>query len=106
MICLNYRDCFGFPNLIDKTVIEPGKTEPKMKAHIQIKLFASLQRFTPASADNYAIEAGITIQNVLDQLDIPQEKAKLIFIDGIKADLNTALNGGERVGIFPPVGGG
>ncbi len=77
-----------------------------MKAHIQIKLFATLQRFTPAAADNYAIEAGITIQNVLEQLNIPQEKAKLIFIDGIKADLSTALNGGERVGIFPPVGGG
>jgi molybdopterin converting factor small subunit len=77
-----------------------------MKAQINIKLFASLQQFMPASADNYTIEAGVTIQRLLEMLEIPQGKAKLIFINGVKADLNTALNGGERVGIFPPVGGG
>ena len=77
-----------------------------MKAQINIKLFATLQQFMPASADSYTIEAGTTIQNLLDQLEIPQYKAKIIFINGVKADLSTALNGGERVGIFPPVGGG
>ena len=77
-----------------------------MKTQINIKLFATLQQFMPESADNYTIEVGTTIQRLLDQLDIPQEKAKLVFINGVKADLSTALNGGERVGIFPPVGGG
>jgi molybdopterin converting factor small subunit len=77
-----------------------------MKAQINLKLFATLQQFMPASADNYTIEAGVTIQRLLEQLEIPQGKARLIFINGVKADLNTALNGGERVGIFPPVGGG
>lgn len=77
-----------------------------MKTHIQIKLFATLQQFMPDSADHFPIEAGTTIQSLLDKLDIPSAKAKLIFIDGIKADLNKILNGGERVGIFPPVGGG
>ena len=77
-----------------------------MRTHIQLKLFATLQQFMPDSADNFTIEAGTTIQNLLDKLDIPPAKAKLIFIDGIKADMNQTLNGGERVGIFPPVGGG
>ena len=77
-----------------------------MKTQINLKLFATLQKFMPTSADNYTIEAGATIQRLLDELEIPQGKAKLIFINGVKADLNTALNGGERVGIFPPVGGG
>jgi len=77
-----------------------------MKTQINIKLFATLQQFMPVSADNFTIESGTTIQRLLDQLDIPQEKAKLVFINGVKADLSTALNGGERVGIFPPVGGG
>lgn len=74
--------------------------------HIHIKLFATLQRFRPSSADNYAIDPGITVGKLLEQLDIPGEKAKLIFIDGVKADLSSILTGGERVGIFPPVGGG
>jgi molybdopterin converting factor small subunit len=77
-----------------------------MESHIQIKLFATLQRFMPASAENYAIKTGTTIGTLLQQLDIPEDKAKLIFIDGIKVDLTTVLIGGERIGIFPPVGGG
>ena len=77
-----------------------------MKTHIQLKLFASLQKFTPSSADNYPIDAGQTIQSLIDNLNIPLEHAKLIFIDGVRSELTAQLNGGERVGIFPPVGGG
>jgi molybdopterin converting factor small subunit len=84
-----------------------------MKSHIQIRLFASLQKFMPASADNYAIEAGITVgallQHVgalLQQLDVPLDMIKLVFIDNVHAELTSILKGGERVGIFPPVGGG
>jgi molybdopterin synthase sulfur carrier subunit len=77
-----------------------------MKSHIQIKLFATLQRFMPTSAENYAIEPGITVRSLLQQLDIPEEKIKLVFIDGVRAEWTTILNGGERVGVFPPVGGG
>ena len=77
-----------------------------MKSYIQLKLFASLQPFNPPTGENYRIEPGISIRNLLEYLNIPQEKAKLIFIDGIKANLSSTLSGGERVGIFPPVGGG
>jgi molybdopterin converting factor small subunit len=77
-----------------------------MESHIQIKLFATLQSFMPASAGNYAIETGTTIRALLQQIDLPENKAKLIFIDGVKAELTTVLQGGERIGIFPPVGGG
>ena len=75
-------------------------------AHIHIKLFATLQRFRPSTADHYAIEPGISVRKLLEQLDIPEKKAKLIFIDGVKATLSSTLTGGERIGIFPPVGGG
>ena len=77
-----------------------------MKSHIQVKLFATLEPFTPPSGEKYRIDPGISIRSLLEQLNLPEEKAKLIFIDGIKANLSSTLNGGERVGIFPPVGGG
>ena len=77
-----------------------------MKSYIQIKLFASLQKFMPASAENYAIETGITVGALLQQLDIPQDLIKLVFVDNTRAELTSILKGGERVGIFPPVGGG
>ena len=77
-----------------------------MPAHIQIKLFATLQSFMPDSAENYAIEPGTTIGTLIQQLDLPEDKVKLIFINGVKAELTTVLKGGDRIGIFPPVGGG
>ena len=77
-----------------------------MESHIQIKLFASLQKFMPASAENYAIEAGITVGALLQQLEVPQDMIKLVFIDNVQAELTSTLKGGERIGIFPPVGGG
>jgi len=77
-----------------------------LKTHIQIKLFASLQELTPSPSDKYPIDKGATIDSLLEQLNVPREKAKLIFVNGVKVDLTTTLTGGERVGIFPPVGGG
>lgn len=77
-----------------------------MATHIKLKLYATLQEFLPPEGEDYPILSGLTVQELLDQLNLPSEKAKLIFIDGIKADLSARLIGGERVGIFPPVGGG
>ena len=74
--------------------------------HIQLKLYATLQVFTPPEGEDYPIAPGTTIRALLEKLNVPAEKAKLVFIDGAQADLYSALQGGERVGIFPPVGGG
>jgi len=76
------------------------------QAYITLKLFANLGKFTPEEADNYPISSGTSIRDIIDRLGIPEEKAKLIFINGIKGELDSTLNGGERIGIFPPVGGG
>ena len=76
------------------------------RSTIQLKLFAGLAPFTPDNADSVPIEAGVTVEGLLQQFDIPTAKAHLIFINGIKKNLQSILNGGERVGIFPPVAGG
>lgn len=75
-------------------------------ANIELRLFASLASKTPAEPLSYRIEPGISIACLLDQLKVSPQDAKLIFINGQRSDLNTNLHGGERVGIFPPVGGG
>jgi molybdopterin converting factor small subunit len=77
-----------------------------MQPRIQLKLYATLQALLPPEGEDYPISPGMTVQELLSRLDVPMDKAKLIFIDGRKADLLSRLNGGERVGIFPPVGGG
>lgn len=77
-----------------------------MTAHIQIKLYATLKNKTPDTADHYPIEPGITIEALMADLGVPVKDAKLVFIDGVRKGNESVLNGGERVGIFPPVGGG
>ena len=77
-----------------------------MQAYISIRLFASLNRFTPDAPDKYPVRPGTTVRDLMAQLSVPVREVKLIFVDGVKGDLASALNGGERVGIFPPVGGG
>lgn len=78
----------------------------QMKATIDLRLFATLGIHTPENASQFPIPGGITLGQLIDQLPLAAEDAKLIFVNGVRADLNHQLFGGERVGIFPPVGGG
>jgi sulfur-carrier protein len=77
-----------------------------MKTTIQIKLFASLGRYMPDNSDAFPIDPGVTVQDLASGLGVPLESARLIFVNGQKRDLAATLSGGERVAIFPPVGGG
>ena len=78
-----------------------------MPVTIEIKLFASLKKYLPAdSACRYPVEPGTPLSALLDQLRIPEDEVKLIFVNGVKKDESVLLNGGERVGVFPPIGGG
>ena len=77
-----------------------------MTETIDLRLFATLQKFTPDNPEAFTITPGTTVRDVLLKIDVPVEKAKLIFVNGLKKDLDVTLSGGERVGIFPPVGGG
>jgi molybdopterin converting factor small subunit len=74
--------------------------------HIQIKLFATLSKFTPAAAEHFPIEPGTTIQTLMDRLGVPTDQARLVFVNGVLVEPTQALHDGDRVGIFPPVGGG
>ena len=77
-----------------------------MRIHVQIKLFASLLEKLPESSDRFPVEAGTTVAGLADMLEIDHQDAKLIFINGRKGTLASILSEGDRVGLFPPVGGG
>ena len=78
-----------------------------MKIHIQVKLYATLRKFAPHDGlDRFELDTCATVEHLLDNLGIPVAEAKLVFVNGKKAPLTAVLTDGERVGIFPPVGGG
>ena len=77
-----------------------------MRIHIQVKLFATFLDKLPENADKFPVNAGSTVADLATRLGIDPKDAKLIFINGRKGTLDSILKKGDRVGLFPPVGGG
>lgn len=74
--------------------------------HVTIKCFATLSRFTPPDAEAFAVTPGETTGGLAQRLGIPMAELKLVFINGAHVELDAALADGDRVGLFPAVGGG
>lgn len=77
---------------------------------IELRLYASLAAFIPEkmAANPWTLEVreGTTIKSLLQQLKVPREEIKVVFVNGIHARDDDILKEGDRVGIFPAVGGG
>jgi len=72
---------------------------------VELNLYASLARFVPRTGP-MEIDGETTILELLRRLDVPMEKVKIIFLNGIHASGRESLKEGDRIGVFPPVAGG
>ncbi len=71
---------------------------------LTVKCFATLMSLTPPGG---SLEFhGTDVYDLLRQLSIPESEARIIFVNGIGVEKDVLLHDGDRVGIFPPVGGG
>jgi molybdopterin converting factor small subunit len=77
-----------------------------MAETIQLELLMTLKQYQPDSHHAYPIGPGVTVRELLERLKIPEYEVNLVFINGEKGNLNSSLKGGERVALFPPLGGG
>ncbi|MFZ7113354.1 MAG: thiamine biosynthesis protein ThiS [Desulfatiglandales bacterium] len=77
---------------------------------LQIFLSSSLRShvpdYDPAGGLRMDIEGKMRVAEVCNRLSIPVERVKIVMVDGIGRSLEHILEGDERVGLFPPVGGG
>jgi molybdopterin converting factor small subunit len=77
---------------------------------VQVRLFAALRRRYPdlgvGQAMRVELPEAATVGQLLEQLDIPADQAKLVFVNALARDEGHELADGDEVGIFPPVGGG
>ena len=63
----------------------------------------------PESGDESSkteIREGTTVSQLLENLNVPPNRIKLIFLNGIHANGDEVLKNGDRLGVFPPVAGG
>ena len=73
---------------------------------IDLRLFATLAKYTPENSDCLKISNKTTVEKLIKDMGIPQDLVKLIFINGRKQTGKYRLKDNDRVGLFPPVGGG
>lgn len=77
---------------------------------LQIFLNATLRRFIPGynpyQGISLIITPGTTIAAVITRLNLPPQEITLIMVNGRHQKKDFPLEGTERLGLFPPIGGG
>lgn len=74
--------------------------------NIDLKLFVTLAKYLPDHNAPIEVPDGSTVGDLMERLAIPEDQVKLIFINNVKKSKQTVLKENDRVGLFPPVGGG
>lgn len=72
---------------------------------ITVKCFATLARLQPPDGI-LDLEGEATPQSVIRVLRIPEDEVNIIFINNKHAPADAPLAEGDRLGLFPAVGGG
>ena len=76
---------------------------------LQVRLYATLRQYAPDSphgALTVELPDGAKVSTIFDALAIPAEEVRLVMINGVDREFDAVLSPHDRVGIFPPVGGG
>jgi molybdopterin synthase sulfur carrier subunit len=77
---------------------------------IDIMLSSALRRYVPdydpISEMKLEAKPDLTALDLINSLGIPLEEVKIIMLNGKAAPKESLINDGDRVGLFPAVGGG
>ena len=77
---------------------------------VEVRLYATLREHAPpessAGVFSMTLPEDSDISTLLAMLAIEPAKVHLRMVNGISADLGRLLRDNDRVGLFPPVGGG
>jgi molybdopterin converting factor small subunit len=81
---------------------------------VEARLYATLKKYHPEGENSKSgealvceLEEGTTVQKLLEnELGVPPDEVKTVFVNGVSRRFDHVLADGDRMGIFPPVGGG
>ena len=79
-------------------------------SNVEVRLYASLRRFHSSPGSSEAL--GMSLDNetklgdLLDKLKIPRQEIGVLMINGSWQKESYLLQDGDRIGIFPLIGGG
>jgi sulfur-carrier protein len=77
---------------------------------LEVRLFATLREYAPqeavAGVFSVTLPDGGTVGTLLDAIGISAKKVHMRMVNGAGVEDGYALKDKDRVGLFPPVGGG
>lgn len=77
---------------------------------LKIFLSSTLRKYypdyDPLKGVDFSAAGKTTVAEICGEIGIPMEKIKVIMINGKSGSPDYVLRGDERIGLFPPVGGG
>ncbi|MBU4276536.1 MAG: MoaD/ThiS family protein [Proteobacteria bacterium] len=75
-----------------------------------VKLSTTLRKQVPGYDPNTGLDLefvpGESAEGLIQRLGLDPKRIKIIMVNGRSAALDQELRDGDRVGLFPPVGGG
>ncbi len=77
---------------------------------LEVRVFSGLEKYIPGARFGRSIEVecpeGSTVAELVDSLGIPRNQVFTALVNGRHAAMDAVLQPGDRVSLFPPVGGG
>lgn len=77
---------------------------------LEVRVFSGLEKYIPGATFGQPMEIdvpeGATGRDLLEKLGIPEEQVFTILTNGRHFNLGEKFLTGDRVALFPPVGGG
>lgn len=76
---------------------------------VEVRLYATLRRYAPVSSAgvlSVEVPADCTVTELLNTIGIDLAEVHIIMINGVSSILSSILQEGDRLGLFPAVGGG
>ena len=77
---------------------------------VEVRLYATLRQYAPAIAVAGVFAAVLsersTITELLRVINIAPAEVHMIMVNGVGVTLEHVIHENDRVGLFPPVGGG
>lgn len=80
---------------------------------VEVRVFANFrQMINPSVAPNpdnpfqVEINESMTLKDLIEFIGLPEDTIVIPLVNGLRQPMNYFLNAGDRVGLFPPIGGG
>ena len=76
---------------------------------IEVRLYATLRRYALSAADgvlSIVVPEGSKASDVIASVGVNADEVHIVMVNGVSSPPDQALAEGDRLGLFPPVGGG